>query len=200
MKTMLKYLIRGLKMPNFLLAKAYNSLLLLASDVSYKTYPLITGRLIIKGKGKITIGNNVIINSSLNSNPVGLATQTVLFAYQNSEIIIGNNVGISNALLCSMKRIIIEDDIRIGGGAQIFDNDFHAVLYRQRIQEQDTNIKIKPVHIKKGAFIGCNSIIGKGVTIGERSIVAAGSVVVKNIPDDEIWGGNPAVFLRKIEN
>jgi acetyltransferase-like isoleucine patch superfamily enzyme len=200
MKSIARFILLLFKLPRFLFAKIYNFISLNASVVSYKAYPVITGKLIIKGEGKISIGNNVIINSSLSANPVGLATQTVLFAYQNSEIIIGNNVGISNALLCSMEQIIIEDDIRIGGGAQIFDNDFHSVVYKQRIAAVDTDIKIMPVRIKKGAFIGCNSIIGKGVTVGERSIVAAGSVVVKNIPDDEIWGGNPAIFIKKIEN
>ena len=99
-----------------------------------------------------------------------------------------------------MSKIIIEDDVRVGGGAQIFDNDFHSIRYEERMMAPDTNISIKPVVIKKGAFIGCNSIICKGVIVGERSIVAAGSVVVKSIPDDEIWGGNPAIFLKKINN
>lgn len=47
-------------------------------------------------------------------------------------------------------------------------------------------------------FIGCRSIILKGVTIGARSIIAAGSVVTKDVPADEIWGGNPAQFIKKI--
>ena len=47
-------------------------------------------------------------------------------------------------------------------------------------------------------FIGTSCIIGKGVTIGENSVIAAGSVVVKNVPSNEIWGGNPAKFIRKI--
>lgn len=200
MKIVARYLILLFKLPGFLLAKAFNFILLKSANVYYKKYPVITGRLNIKGLGEITIGSNVIINSSLNTNPVGLATQTIMFAYQNSKIVIGDNVGISNSLLCAMEQIIIEDDVLLGGGTQIFDNDFHSILYKQRIEKPDTNIKIKPVHVKKGVFIGCNSIIGKGVVIGERSIIAAGSVVVKNIPPDEIWGGNPAVFIKKIEN
>ena len=56
-----------------------------------------------------------------------------------------------------------------------------------------------PVIIKDGAFIGAHSIILKGVIIGEKSIVGAGSVVTKSIPDGEIWAGNPAKFIRKIE-
>jgi acetyltransferase-like isoleucine patch superfamily enzyme len=99
-----------------------------------------------------------------------------------------------------MEQIIIEDDVLLGGGTQIFDNDFHPIIYKQRMGKPNTNIKIKPVHIKRGVFIGCNSIIGKGITVGERSVIAAGSVVVKNIPADEIWGGNPAVFIKQIEN
>jgi len=53
--------------------------------------------------------------------------------------------------------------------------------------------------IQEGAFVGASSIILKGVTIGKHSIVAAGSVVSKSIPAGEIWGGNPAKFIRKTE-
>ncbi len=53
------------------------------------------------------------------------------------------------------------------------------------------------VLIKKNAFIGAHTIILKGVTVGERSIIGAGSVVTKSIPDDEVWAGNPAKRIRK---
>ena len=66
------------------------------------------------------------------------------------------------------------------------------------MQRPDTHIKTKPILIKEGAFIGAQSIILKGVTIGKHSVVGAGSVVTKDIPDGEIWGGNPAVFIRKV--
>ena len=56
-----------------------------------------------------------------------------------------------------------------------------------------------PVVIKDGAFIGAHTIVLKGVTIGERSIVGAGSVVTRSIPDYEIWAGNPAKFIKKVE-
>ena len=55
------------------------------------------------------------------------------------------------------------------------------------------------VHIKEGAFICANSIIIKPVTTGAWSVIGAGSVVTKDIPDGEVWAGNPAKFIRKRE-
>ena len=58
--------------------------------------------------------------------------------------------------------------------------------------------KCAPVVIEDNVFIGARCIILKGVTIGENSVVGAGSVVTKSIPANEIWAGNPAKFIRKI--
>lgn len=69
--------------------------------------------------------------------------------------------------------------------------------YEDRIHG-DKNINAAPIMIKDGAFIGTRSIILKGVTIGERSIVEAGSVVTKSIPHDEVWAGNPAQFIKRL--
>ena len=64
----------------------------------------------------------------------------------------------------------------------------------------DINAKTAPIHIKKFAFIGGSCIILKRVTIGENAVVAAGSVVTKDIPDNEVWGGNPAKFIKMNNN
>lgn len=56
------------------------------------------------------------------------------------------------------------------------------------------------VHICSGAYLGMCTLVVKPVTIGKNAIVGAGSVVTKNIPDNEVWAGNPAHFIRKIEN
>ena len=62
----------------------------------------------------------------------------------------------------------------------------------------DTEVKTKPVLIKEGAFIGAHAIILKGVTIGKRSVIGAGAVVTKDVPDNQIWAGNPAGFLKNV--
>ncbi len=63
---------------------------------------------------------------------------------------------------------------------------------------KETRIKSKKVILKESCFIGASSIILPGVTIGQKSIIGAGSVVRDNIPDNEIWAGNPAIKLRDL--
>ena len=81
-------------------------------------------------------------------------------------------------------------------------------IYLPLFKKRGRNIKFFPsnssfsyntIELGDDVFIGVNSIVTKGVTIGDRSIIAAGSIVVKSIPNDEIWGGNPAKFLKKIK-
>lgn len=62
----------------------------------------------------------------------------------------------------------------------------------------DNSIKTEPIVIKDGVWIGAHSIILKGVIIGERSVIAADSVVMKSIPNDELWGWNLAEFIKRI--
>lgn len=83
------------------------------------------------------------------------------------------------------------------GGTKIYDTDFHWLDFEKRIRE--TGGKTSPVTIKDGAFIGGSCIILKGVTIGEKSVIGAGSVVTKSVPDGEMWAGNPAKFIRKLD-
>jgi acetyltransferase-like isoleucine patch superfamily enzyme len=59
--------------------------------------------------------------------------------------------------------------------------------------------KKRPVVINDNVFIGAHSTILKGVTIGKNSVIGACSVITKDIPDNEIWAGNPAKFIKSIE-
>lgn len=107
-------------------------------------------------------------------------------------------MGISNTAFYAAHEIIVEDDAVIGAGCKIYDTDFHSTIAEYRLNG-NTNVKGMPVRIGRRSFIGGHSIILKGVSIGEQAVVAAGSVVTKSVPANEIWGGNPAKFLKKIE-
>lgn len=179
--------------------RIYNKIILSWWNVVFENPPKINGRISIGGKGKVIVGNKVTINSSHRSNPVGSKERSSIHVAKGAVVKIGDNVGISNSLLYAWEAITIEDDVMIGGGCQIYDTDFHSLNYEDRVLNGDNKVKVSPVIIKKGAFIGASSIILKGVTVGEKSIVAAGSVVAKSIPGGEIWGGNPARFIKKIE-
>ena len=150
-----------------------------------------------KKTNNIFIGDDFGCNSGLKNNPIGGDVCTILRTIGTGVIKIGNNVGISNSTLVARNKIEIEDNVLLGGGVKIYDNDFHSLNYNTRISKPYDDIKSKEVKICKGAFIGAGSYILKGVIVGEQSIVGAGSVVTKNIPPGEIWAGNPAKFIKK---
>ena len=159
----------------------------------------INGRIFLSGTRNIIIDDDVYINSNEKSNPIGGNTKCYLKTFSKGSIVIGKRCRISNVAICSMINVIIEDDVYIGGDCRIYDTDFHSVVFRDRIKgNEDDGVVSKPIVIKRGAFIGASTIILKGVTVGAYSVVAAGTIVTKNIPDGELWGGAPAHFIKKI--
>lgn len=158
----------------------------------------LRGKLIVKNRGSIHIGNNVSINSSKNANPMSGFVNTSFLVGEGANVCIGNNVGISASAFSAYESILIEDNVLIGSGCCIFDNDFHPINYEARIRDDKSQIEIKPVRICEGAFIGTRTIIAKGVTIGKHSVIGAGSVVLKDVPEKQVWGGNPARFIRNL--
>ncbi len=83
----------------------------------------------------------------------------------------------------------------------IMDTDAHQIDYlarRRGRSDKSSIIKSAPISIEDDVWIGANSIILKGVTIGARSIIGAGSVVTKSIPADCIAAGNPCKIIRQI--
>lgn len=177
----------------------FNRLVMTLRGIKYGQGLKTFGCMFIRGRGQVSIGDNVRITSCRETNPIGGDTKMVIHAKAGSRISIGNNVGISNSAIIAMDSVTIEDNVLVGGSCKIYDNDFHSTSYEVRMKDVNGGIKAKPVLIKEGAFIGAHSIILKGVTIGRHSVIGAGSVVTKDVPDGEIWAGNPAKFIKKLE-
>lgn len=137
-------------------------------------------------------------------------------APKRGKVIIHSNTFIGQSTLLSINKIEIEEYVFIAGDCVIYDHNSHSIDYSERINDihaqinnletnryftTDKNWDIvisKPILIKKYAWIGMKCIILKGVTIGEGAVVAAGSVVVKDVPAWTVVGGNPAQIIKYI--
>jgi acetyltransferase-like isoleucine patch superfamily enzyme len=144
------------------------------------------------------IGKNFAFKSGKTFTEIGRPQPTYFTVRYNGVLTIGNNVGVNNVAIVCEKKITIGDNVRIGANVVIYDSDFHSldVTKRAAAQEDRSCIKRKPITIEEGAFIGSHVTILKGVTIGKNSVIGAAAVVTRNVPPDEIWAGNPAVFIK----
>jgi maltose O-acetyltransferase len=107
------------------------------------------------------------------------------------RIRVGDRVFInSGVVLFSAKSVTIGNDVALANEAYLMDTDSHGVEGRP--------VKEAPIVIGDGTWIGARAIILPGVTIGRRCLVAAGSVVSRDVPDDTLVAGNPARPVRTL--
>ena len=144
--------------------------------------------------GSISIGKNFTANSNSNANPVGIYHRVIISALgKNAEVKIGNNVGLSGVSINSRNSITIGNNVIIGGGSAVWDTDFHPADYKVRKVSPNQG-KSAPIFIGNDVFICARVIILKGVSIGDRSVISAGAVVNKSVPNDSIVFGNPMII------
>lgn len=131
------------------------------------------------------------------------------------KITVGNNTFIGGGFFVCAEEISIGSDVMFSWGCTVIDTDAHSLNWEHRRQDvrdwkrgtdegligkyKDwTHVASKKIEIKDKAWIGFNVIILKGVTIGEGAVVAAGSVVTKDVAPYTLAGGNPAAFIKHI--
>lgn len=137
-----------------------------------------------------------------------------IFEKETGKIEIGDRVHIGNSTFISIDSIIIGDDVTIAWNCLFYDHNSHSTIWEERMndtiqevidfKENGDSIKNKnwnvvkhaPIKICNKAWIGVNCTILKGVIIGEGAIVAAGSVVTKNVEPWTMVGGNPAKIIK----
>ena len=149
--------------------------------------------------GKISLGRGTSIYSSFSSNMLGLYQRCIIVARYGGIISIGEECGISGSTIYAYEKIQIGNYTRIGANCKIIDNDFHPIEleYRHKgLNEQYTHRT--PIVIGNDCFIGMNSIILKGTTLGNNVIVGAGSVVHGSFPDNCVIAGNPAKIVKML--
>lgn len=148
----------------------------------------------------IKIGKNTVLCSSFSSNLLGLYQRCILVARYGGIIEIGKDCGISGSTIYSYASIRIGNYTRIGANCKIIDNDFHPIEleYRHKALNEEY-ARRAPIVIGDDCFIGMNSIILKGTTLGNNVIVGAGSVVHGSFPDNCIIAGNPAKIIKMLD-
>ena len=145
--------------------------------------------------GNLTIGDNCIVQSRIS------------FDSPYAKVKIGNGSYIGSSHLVCHTKIDIGSDVIISWGVTIFDHDSHSLSMTVRKKDvaqwmngvKDwSDISIAPVYIESGVWIGYGSTILKGVRIGAGSVVAAKSVVTRDVPPNSLVAGNPAKIIRKL--
>ena len=151
----------------------------------------------LKENSKLIIGDNVIFRNKTIYNFVGIAKESSIYVNSNAILEIGENSGFSGVSIFCAKGIKIGEYCNLGGNTSIWDTDFHPLDWDLR-RHTLSGTKTAPIFIGDDVFIGAHCLILKGVLIGDRSILGAGSVLTKNINSDCIYAGNPAKFIRNV--
>lgn len=140
----------------------------------------------------VNIGDSVVIRGGTDAT-IDCGSGSRIDVADGASLKIGYNSGMSNTIIHCHEKVEIGNYVNIGAGCMIMDTNFHSTDWSvRRDRAKDVGMaKTKPVIIGDDVFIGARSIVCKGVTIGEKSMVAAGSVVVSNIGKGEIWGVIP---------
>jgi len=148
----------------------------------------------------ITIGERCSLASDSKYTALGVNHPIILRTLRpNAAISVGSDTGISGASICAGIEVSIGERCLIGANVIIADTDFHPVdPTDRRYCGDDRNIAVKPVIIEDNVFIGANTIVLKGVRIGQNSVVGAGSTVTRDVPPNSVVAGNPAHVVGDI--
>jgi acetyltransferase-like isoleucine patch superfamily enzyme len=147
----------------------------------------------------VILGENVVLADFINLYGCRIGDNTKIgpFVEIQKGCSVGRNCKIqSHSFLC--EGVSIEDEAFIGHGVMFINDRYPRSATASGTLQTEADWKVVPTVVKKGASIGSNATILCGVTVGEGSIVGAGSVVTKDVPAGVIVAGNPARIMRKV--
>ncbi len=154
-------------------------------------------RNVIRG---VKFGENVELFNFVNlyGCTIGDNTRIGTFVEIQKNAIIGRNCKISShTFIC--EGVTIEDDVFVGHGVVFINDKYPRATATAGQLQTEADWQVVPTRIKQGASIGSGSTILCGVTVGVRSIIGAGSVVTKDVPDDTVVAGVPARVIRTVK-
>ena len=189
--------------------RRFNRLYFRLKGVEFGKNLMVYNKVYLTGykQGKITIGDDFHLTSGDCINPICRNIRACIHrGSPNAVITIGHHVGMSSPCIWINQKLTIGNNVNIGGNCMILDTDVHQLDHLARRGHVNINANVNgaeqmvqtaPVVIEDDVWIGANCQILKGVTIGARSVIGAGSVVTKSIPADCIAAGNPCRVIRQ---
>jgi maltose O-acetyltransferase len=142
-------------------------------------------------RGSLFLDKRIEINISKGLRLYGFLKKVSFFGH--GKLILGKNVFINGGTIFECRSIIsIGDSVKIGYNCLIIDAENHSI-------DGFENPINRPIVIEDNCWIAANVTILPGVTIGKNTIIAAGSIVNKNVLPNSIYGGVPARFIKKID-
>jgi acetyltransferase-like isoleucine patch superfamily enzyme len=147
---------------------------------------------------EIILGNELSIRSWPRTNPLVPHHPVVLATRKPGAVIrVGDNCGFSGTTFVADERIELGNRVQIGSNASLVDTDFHPLTPEERARDFNAGAAA-PIEVNDKVFIGMDSLILKGVTIGQGSVVGAGSVVSQDVPPRTVVAGNPAEVVHEL--
>lgn len=148
----------------------------------------------------VRLGRDVRLSKFINlyGCAIGDNTKIGAFVEVQKNAAIGKNCKISShTFIC--EGVTIEDDVFIGHGVTFVNDTYPRATAADGKLQTEADWAVEPTLVKKGASIGSGATILANVTIGEKAIVGAGSVVTKDVPPGAIVAGNPARVKRQVQ-
>ena len=135
-------------------------------------------------------------NATLVSSGFSMYEGAAIVVLDGGRLVLGRNSYMNESLIQCASSITIGENCAIAGDVLIQDTDFHPMLDENGNEKTYT----KPITIGNHVWICTKATILKGVTVGDGAIIAAGTVVTKNVPAHALVGGNPARIIKENVN
>ena len=175
---------------------ALKSGLTLDGSVRLRGWPMLT----IDPGASVRIGDHVMLDSWNWRHHVNMHSPVKLFVEgPGSEITIGAHTRIHGTCIHACRKVTVGANCLIGANTQIFDANGHELCFPDVQRRAESTARPEPLIIEDHVWIGANCLILPGVRIGRGSVIAAGSVVVKDVPPFCIAGGNPAKVIKQFK-
>lgn len=147
----------------------------------------------------VVLGKDVVVNDFVNLYGCRIGEETKIgpFVEIQKNASVGRRCKIqSHSFIC--EGVVIEDEVFIGHGVVFINDRYPRATADSGGLQTEADWRVVGTRIRRKASIGSNATILCGVTVGEESIVGAGSVVVRDVPDRTIVAGNPAKVIRTL--